>query len=152
VHLGWVAAALGGGASSATVVPVPDSGGELRLRGYPLRAALGVPIAVPGGALVPTVGLGLELLSFRATGLVDARSGLRLQPAGEVGASYLVTGRRLFLRLRAGGGRRLAPRDFDAGGPDPVFRTADGYFRADVEVGLVLWKIGSRGGLQGAER
>jgi hypothetical protein len=141
VHARWLAAELGGGASSATVVTVPEgNGGQLRLRGYPLRAALGLVLPVPGGALVPTAGVALELLSFRASGLADARSGLRLEPAVELGASYLVTGRHLSVRLRAGAGRRLAPRDFEAGRPDPVFRTADGYFRADLEVGLVLWK------------
>jgi hypothetical protein len=134
-------------------VPVPDSGGgELRLRGYPLRAAVGLVVPAPGGALVPALGLAVDLLSFRAAGLVDARGGLRIEPAAELGASYLLIGSRLSLRLRGAAGRRLVPRDFEAGGPDPVFRTADGYFRADVEIGLVLWKNQPSGRLQRIQR
>jgi hypothetical protein len=148
LHRGHLAAELSGGISSTTAVSIPDSdAGELRLRAFPFRAALGLPLPVPGGALVPTLGAALDLLSFQATGLVDARGGLRLEPAAEVGVSYLLTGRRLYLRLRGGAGRRLFPRDFEAGLPQPVFRTADAYFRADVEVGLVLRKNGSPAGL-----
>jgi hypothetical protein len=148
-HVGLLAVELGGGISDQSVIPVPASGGgELRLRAFPLRGALGVPLSIPGGTLVPTAGMSLDLLSFRAAGLADARSGLRVDPAVELGASYLVARRRLYVRARLATGLALAPRDFRVGsGTLPVFRTADAYFRAQIELGLVLWKNGSPGTL-----
>ena len=89
--------------------------------------------------LIPTAGLGLDLLSFRASGLADARQGLRVEPAAVLGGSYLLLGRRLFARGSLVGGWTLAPRDFNAG-TEPVFRTPDAYLRATVELGTVLWK------------
>jgi hypothetical protein len=92
------------------------------------------------------------VISFRASGLEDNRSGRRLDPAVELGASYLVTGKRLFARALLTTGLTLVQRDFGAerAGADPgtpVFRTADAYFRALLEVGVVLWKNGSAGSL-----
>jgi hypothetical protein len=138
---GPVALALAGGASSETAVDVPRTGGQgqLRLRAYPVRLGLGVPFALGPGALIPTAGLSLDLLSFRASGLADARQGLRVEPAAELGGSYLLLGRRLFARGSLVGGWTLAPRDFSAG-TEPVFRTPDAYLRATVELGAVLWK------------
>jgi hypothetical protein len=122
-------------------VVIPEApGGALRLRAFPLRAAVGVALQAPGGALVPSLGISMDLLSFRAEGLTDARRGIRVEPAAEAGLSYVAVGRWLFARLRLTGGLSLAPRDFDAGRPEPVFRTPDAYFRAQVEIGLVLWK------------
>jgi hypothetical protein len=154
-HFGPLAAELAGGASSESQIPVPDSGsGELRLRAFPLRAALGVPFPAPGGFLVPAAGMSVDVLSFRARGLAGARSGVRLDPAVELGASYVVVRRRLYARALLSTGLTLAPRDFaldpdPAGGAraQPVFRTADAYFRALLEVGVVLWKNGSQGSL-----
>jgi hypothetical protein len=120
---------------------VPGGGAaELRLRRYPLRIGLGVPLALPVGALVPALGFGADVLSWRATGLVDARAGTGLDPAAELGLSYLAARGPFYLRLAAAGGLTLAPRDFDAGAGTAVLRAPAGYLRATVEVGAVVWK------------
>jgi hypothetical protein len=145
VHRSWLVLEVGGGASSETTVAVPDTTtGALRLRAFPLRAAVGVAIDAPGGALVPSLGLAVDVLSFRAAGLVDARAGTRVEPAAELGLSYLAVTRHVFGRLRLTGGVSLAPRDFDAGRAEPVFRTPAAHLRAQIEIGLVLWKNGGR--------
>ena len=124
---GWLAAELAGGVSTETVVQVASAqAADLRLRAFPLRAGLGLPLAWGGGVILPAVGVNLDLLAFRARGLVDARSGVRVEPAGEVGLGYRAGNRRWFVRGSLWGGLSLAPRDFDAGGEQPVFRTAAG--------------------------
>jgi hypothetical protein len=142
VHLGWLAAMLAGGASTATTIAVAGTSppASLALRAIPLRAALGVPIPLFGGTLVPAAGASLDLLSFRADGLSEAQSGVRVEPAAEIGASYIRAGQRVFLRALLMGGLSLQPRDFDARRSPPVFRTPDGYLRAVFEIGFVLWK------------
>jgi hypothetical protein len=138
---GWLAAEVAGGASTETASDVPGSAaGELRLRAFPLRAAVGIALPLLGGVILPAVGASMELLRFRAYGLVDARSGMRVEPSGEVGLAYRAAGRRLFVRGALWGGFSLAPRDFDAGGTEPVFRTPTAYLRVVVEGGLSLWK------------
>jgi hypothetical protein len=132
---------LGAGASTLEVAPVAgSSSGRLDLRAYPLRLAIGLPVGFLGGVLVPAVGASVDILSFRASGLVDARRGERIEPAAEIGASYRVAWRGLFARALVSGGVTAGARDFDAGGGAPVFRTPDGYLRAGVELGVVLWK------------
>jgi hypothetical protein len=147
--LGPVAAELAAGAAGELDVVVPGSNeqGHLRVRAFPLRAAVGVPLALGGGVLVPSAGLGFDVLSFRSTGLVQARAGTRLEPAAELGASYLVVGRRMFLRGLFAGGLTLVASDFDAGQPEPVLRTPDAYLRVVLELGLVLWKNSAPGRL-----
>ena len=141
---GRLAGELAAGVSSETTVPVPESSGaaDLRLRAFPLRAGLGVPFSALGGSIIPMAGLNLDLLAFRARGLVDPRRGLRFEPVAELGLSYRAAGRRLFARGALWGGFSLAPRDFDAGGSEPVFRTSTASLRVQLEVGLVLWKNG----------
>ena len=138
---GWSVTLAGGLASAVSAdIPQPAGAGELRLRAYPLRVGFGVPIAVAGGALVPALGVDLDLLSFQASGLADARQGWRLDPSATAGVSYRWSGRGLFLRVSVAGGLALAPRDFDAGGAAPVFRTPNGHLRAHIEMGWWLWK------------
>jgi hypothetical protein len=107
-----------------------------------VRLAAGLPLRLsPSMMLVPTAGVSLEVLAFRAAGLADARRGTRLEPAAELGASYLlIGGPGLFGRISVAGGLTLGARDFDAGLAQPVFRTPSAYLRAQIEVGLVLWK------------
>ena len=131
---------LGGGVSSRTQVDVGGSAGELRLRAFPLRAAFGVPFGLGGGQLLPLAGVTVDLLDFQATGLADARSGLRAEPAAELGVGYRRAGPRWFWRAQAGGGFSLGPRDFAADGQEPAYQTPAAYLRALVEVGPVLWK------------
>ena len=57
-----------------------------------------------------------------------------------MGLAYRAAGRRLFVRGSIWGGFSLAPRDFDAGGTEPVFRTPGAHLRVVVETGLSLWK------------
>jgi hypothetical protein len=143
LHLQWVAGELAAGAGAETVVAIPDAGpgAELRLRSFPVRLAVGLPLRLTRAqVLVPMAGLSLDVLSFRAAGLTDARRGVRLEPAAEAGASYLLMGPRLFGRIEVAGGLTLGARDFDAGVGPPVFRTPSAYLRAQIEVGLVLWK------------
>jgi hypothetical protein len=135
-----LAAELAGGASSLAVIPVPGSTGELRLRAFPVRASLGVAVPVPGGMMVAAAGVNLDVLFFQASGLEDARRGTRVDPALELATSYIVRRGRLFVRARVAAGRALSPWDFDARRPVPVFRTADAYFRGQIEVGVVMWK------------
>jgi hypothetical protein len=138
---GWLAAEIAGGASTETAIDVPGSAaGGLRLRAFPLRAAVGIPLPLLGGVILPAVGASVDLLRFRAYGLVDARSGTRVEPSGELGLAYRAAGRRLFVRAALWGGFSLAPRDFDAGGTEPVFRTPIAHLRVVVEGGLSLWK------------
>jgi len=143
LHLQSIAGELAGGASAERVVAIPEGGpgAELRVRSFPVRLAVGLPVRLTRAQLlVPMAGLSLDILSFRATGLADARRGVRLEPAAEVGASYLLVGPALYGRLGVAGGLTLGARDFDAGLAQPVFRTPSTYLRAQVEVGLVLWK------------
>jgi hypothetical protein len=139
---GWLAGELSGGVAREVAVAVPGSSGsaDLRLRAFPLHAGIGAAFAALGGAIGPMAGLNLDLLSFQARGLVDARRGLGLEPAAELGLSYRAASRRLFVRGALWGAYSLAPRDFDAGGAAPVFRTPSVTFRAQIEAGLVLWK------------
>jgi hypothetical protein len=139
---GWLAAELAGGVSTETVVAVPGTApaADLRLRAFPLRAGLGVPLGWRSGVILPAVGVNLDLLTFRARGLQDARSGVRVEPAAEVGLGYRAGNRRWFVRGSLWGGLSLAPRDFDAGGEQPVYRTAAGYLRVAVEGAFALWK------------
>jgi hypothetical protein len=140
LHRRRLAAELAAGETSEIVAEVPaTSGAQLRVRSYPLRVGVGVPFVIGPGTLVPAVGASLDVLSFRASGLTEARRGVRLEPAVELGAGYLA-GRTLFLRLGLAGGLTLGARDFDAGQAAPVFRTPDAYLRAQIEVGVVLWK------------
>jgi hypothetical protein len=142
VHLRRLAGELSAGATLPTAVEVPGTAGagELRLQSFPLRAAVGVPLRWRASALVPAAGVSLDVLSFRAGGLVDARAGTRVEPAAELGLSYLRAGRALFGRVGLWGGLTLGARDFDAGQAEPVFRTPGAYLRAQIEVGVVLWK------------
>jgi hypothetical protein len=141
LHRGWFAGELAAGATTETSTAVPGAAGaELRVRSFPVRVLLGTRLRLGPGVLVPAAGAGLELLWFRATGLDDARRGLRVEPAAELGLSYLLAGRRSYVRVGAGGGLTLGAHDFDAGVGAPVFRTPGAYLRAQVEVGLVLWK------------
>jgi hypothetical protein len=139
---GWIAGELAAGASTETAIRVPRSGGtaSLRLRAFPVRAALGIPLSLAAGVILPAVAVNLDLLSFRARGLIDAQSGLRVEPSAELGLAYRAGGRRLFVRGSLWGGLSLSPRDFDAGGSEPVFRTPAAYLRLALEVGLALWK------------
>jgi hypothetical protein len=133
-------AELGGGVSTASRIDIAGSPGELRLRAFPLRAAFGIPVGVGAGQLVPLAGVTVELTSFEATGLADARSGLRAEPSIELGLGYRRAGPSWFWRVQAGGGFSLAPRDFAAEGQAPAHRAPAAYLRALVEVGPVLWK------------
>jgi hypothetical protein len=138
---GLLAAELGGGVTSAVEVAVPAApGARLRLRTYPLRAALGVPLRWRGGVFLPAAGMAVDLIQFRANGLADARRGLRVEPASELGIGYRAAGQRFFLRGSLWGGLSLAPRDFDADPGQSVFRTPSAYLRLQIETGLVLWK------------
>jgi hypothetical protein len=130
------------GASQETAVEVPRSGGaaDLRLRAFPLRAALGIPVPVSGGVLLPAVGMNLDLLTFRASGLLDAQSGLRVDPAAELGLGYQIGQGRLVVRTSVWGGLSLSPRDFDAAGSGSVYRTPAAHLRLAVEAGLAVWK------------
>jgi hypothetical protein len=143
LHFGRFGGELAAGASTESVVPVFAAGPEaaLRLRSFPLHLGLDLPLRLtPSMFLVPMAGMGLEVLSFRATGLSDARQGVRLEPAVEAGVSYLLAGESVFGRLSLTGGLNLGPRDFDAGLAQPVFRTPGAYLRVQIEVGVVLWK------------
>jgi hypothetical protein len=143
LHFGRFGGELAAGASTESVVPVFAAGPEaaLRLRSFPLHLGLALPLRLtPSMFLVPMAGMGLEVLSFRATGLTDARQGVRLEPAAEAGVSYLLAGESVFGRLSLTGGLNLGPRDFDAGLAQPVFRTPGAYLRVQIEVGVVLWK------------
>jgi hypothetical protein len=135
----WWHAELGGGVSSQTRVEVGNAA-ELRLRAFPLRAALGLPVALGGGQLLPVVGMTVDLVSFQATGLTDAGGGLRVEPAAELGVGYRRAGPRWFWRAQASGGFSLLPRDFAAEGQPPAYRAPAAHLRALVEVGPVLWK------------
>lgn len=141
LHVRYLAIELASGVSSQTVVAVPSvpQPAALRLRSFPVRLALGVPFAVGGGTLVTTAGLSADVLTFAADGLVDARSGTRLEPAAELAVGYLLS-RRLFGRVTLAGGVTLGGRDFDAGSAQPVFRTPSTYLRLQVEVGWQVWK------------
>ena len=130
---------LGGGVSSQTRVDVGGAA-ELRLRSFPLRAAFGLPVPLGGGQLLPVVGMTADLVRFQATGLTDAGSGLRVEPAAELGVGYRRAGPRWFWRAQAGGGFSLMPRDFAAEGQPPAYRAPAAYLRGLVEVGPVLWK------------
>jgi hypothetical protein len=139
-HLGYVAE-LSAGATGETSAAVPGvPGAELQLRSFPLRLSLGLAFQVGRGWLVPALGAGLELLSFRASGLDDARRGVRAEPSVEAGLSYLWSGRTLFARTGVMGGLTLGGHDFDAGLTQPVFRTPGAYLRVQIELGVVLWK------------
>ena len=143
LHRGWLAAEVAAGATSQTVAAVPaTASGELRLRAFPARLALGVPVRLGWATLVPAAGMGLDVLWFRSSGLADARQGVRLEPAAEVATSCLMARGALFGRLTLAGGLTLGGRDFDAGQPEPVFRTPGAYLRAQFELGVVLWKNG----------
>ena len=136
-HRSWFAGELSAGATTETTAEVPGvPGATLRLRSFPLRLSAGPRLF----GFVPAIGLGLDILSFRASGLDDARRGVRVEPAAEAGLSYLLSGRRLFARAGVLGGLTLRGHDFDAGLTQPVFRTPGGYLRAQIEVGVVLWK------------
>jgi hypothetical protein len=140
-HAGHWLAELGAGASSELAVAVAGApGAELRLRAFPLRLGVGGWWAAPAGALIATAGISADLVRFRALGLADARTGLRFDPAAELGFGYLLDLGRLFVRATLGGGLTLAPRDFDVGRAEPVYRTPAGYVRSNVEVGWTLWK------------
>jgi hypothetical protein len=142
VHRGWVAASMAGGVSSALVRPVAgDAGGELRLRSFPLRAHVGVPIALSAGALVPALGLSADVVSFRGEGLAEARSGVRFDPAAEAALGYVATFNRLYVRVAVAGGLTLAPRDYSVDPPGiALYRSPAVYVRSQVEVGVRLWK------------
>jgi hypothetical protein len=140
-HAGHWLAELGAGASSELAVAVAGApGAELRLRAFPLRLGVGGWWAAPAGALIATAGISADLVQFRALGLADARTGVRFDPAAELGVGYFFDLGRLFVRASLGGGLTLAPRDFDVGRGDPVYRTPAGYVRSHVEVGWILWK------------
>jgi hypothetical protein len=87
-----------------------------------------------------TAGVSADLLSFEALGLADARSGVRFDPAAELGAGYAFDLGPIYLRSTLAGGLTLAPRDFQAGSADPVYRTPAAYLRAQIELGRVVWK------------
>ena len=78
---------VGGAGRDVLEVPVPGAPeATLLVRAYPLRVGLGVPFRPRRWmAIVPTAGLSLDLLSFRAQGLTDAQHGVRLEPAAEAG-------------------------------------------------------------------
>ncbi len=139
---GWLGVELAGGVTSETAREVPGSGGsaDLRVRAFPLRAALGFPLPLLGGVIAPAVGLDVDLLAFQARGLVDAQGGVRVEPSAALGLAYRAAGRRLFVRGSLWGGFSLAPRDFDAGLETPVFRTPTAHLRVVIETGLTLWK------------
>jgi hypothetical protein len=148
LHRGRLAGELSAGATTETTAAVEGTAdAALRLRSFPLRLLVGVRLPVGSGTLVPAVGAALDLLSFRAAGLDDARSGLRVEPAVEGGLSYLWSGSTLFARAGLFGGRTVAAHDFDAGLTQPVFRTPGAYLRAQVELGFVLWKNSTQLGL-----
>jgi hypothetical protein len=148
LHLRHLAGELAAGVTSETVRAVPDAPeSALRLRSFPLRAGLGVPLRFGAGTLVPALGTSVDVISFRASGLVDARQGTRLEPAVELGASWLMSRRAMFARATVAGGVTLGPRDFDAGAATTVFRTPGAYLRAQIELGLVLWKNHGSAGL-----
>jgi hypothetical protein len=140
LHARLLALSVGAGASSESVVDVTGGApAELRLRAFPLRLGLALPVQLGGGALLPTLALSADLLSFRAVGLADARQGLRFDPAAEAGLAYLAQGRLLYLRVSGMAGLTLAPRDFQAGA-ETTYRTPGAYFRAQLEMGVRLWK------------
>lgn len=117
VHGRWLALELGAGASSETVIRLRSaSPAELRLRAFPLRLGAGVRLPALGGVIVPAAALNVDLLSFRAVGLADPRSGTRYDPAAELGLGYQVERGPLYLRAALGGGLTLAPPGL-RGGP-----------------------------------
>jgi len=142
VQRGWLAAGLSGGVSTALVRTVAGSAaGRLQLRSFPLRLQLGVPVPVPGGALVPALGFSGELVSFRASDVDDPQAGVRFDPAAELTLGYLIVVRGFYLRASAAGGLTLAPRDYEVNPPGlAVYRSPAAYLRTQVELGLVLWK------------
>jgi hypothetical protein len=89
----------------------------------------------------------VDTITFRARGVADAKSGVRVDPAAEGGVAYVVARRGLFVRALVFAGVSLAPRDFDAGRPAPVFRTPGSYVRAEIDLGVVLGKKTGVGGL-----
>jgi hypothetical protein len=133
--------AFSAGATTETTTTVPGTPeAALRLRAFPLRFSLGLALEMWRGWLGPELGAGIDLLSFRASGLTDARSGLRVEPVAEAGLFFLRSGGRLFARGAVVSGVTLRAHDFDAGLTQPVFRTPGAYLRAQIELGFVLWK------------
>jgi len=142
LHVARYAGEAAAGGTSDAEVEVPGApGATLRVRSYLLRLAAGAAYRPrPAMTIVPSAGISLDLISFRTQGLVDSRSGLRLEPAAELGASYLVSGESAFVRVAVAGGWTPWARDFDAGVGQPVFRTPGAYLRAMLELGVVLAK------------
>ena len=144
LHVGAVALGFEVGTSAVTriSVPGPSPEGRLTLRAYPLRASLGLPVRFgASGWLVPAVATGVDLLSFSASDLTDARSGLRTEPVVEAGLSYLAAGGPLYGRIRVMGGLTLRSHSFDALRAEPIFRTPNAYLRAQLEIGTRLGKL-----------
>jgi hypothetical protein len=133
--------AFSAGVTTETTRSVPGTPeAALRLRAFPLRLSLGLGLDMWRGWLGPELGAGIDLLSFQAAGLTDARSGLRVEPVAEAGLWYLWSGSTLFARGGVLGGASFHAHDFDAGLTQPVFRTPGAYLRAQFELGFVLWK------------
>jgi hypothetical protein len=141
-HRRWLALSLAGGVSSAETIAFPATSGDgaLLLRAFPARAALSLRWPVGPGLCLPAVGASLDWISFHARGLAQARAGVRLDPGAELGLAYLLARRGMFVRGFLFGGVALAPRDFTADRPTPVFRTPGGYLRAGIDLGVVLGK------------
>lgn len=152
LQLRWRRAALSvaAGASDETNVPIvgTEPGAQLSLRAFPVRVHVGPALVMPvGGWLLPVVGASLDWVTFVSRGVQPASdgsgSGRRLDAALEGGVGYLRLFGHLGVGLRLAAGWALHPRDFDAGRPEPVFRTPGAYLRADLQVGFAVGKDSS---------
>jgi hypothetical protein len=142
----WAALSVAAGASDETNVPIvgTEPGAQLSLRAFPVRVHVGPALSLPvGGLLLPVVGASLDCVTFVSHGVQPLASGRRLDAALEGGVGYLRLFGHLGVGLRLAAGWALHPRDFDAGRPEPVFRTPSAYLRADVQVGFAVGKDSS---------
>jgi hypothetical protein len=137
---GRLAATLAGGIAGEQLASVPGTASaRLRLREHPLRALLGARFGVAGGALHAAAGLGANELVYSSEGLAGAVDDVAVELGGEGGCWYTrrIAGPLAF-RVGLSGGLVAAPRDFDAGQLEPVYRTARGYLRGELGLGLLF--------------
>jgi hypothetical protein len=142
----WLALSAAAGASDETNVPIvgTEPGAQLSLRAFPVRVHVGPALLLPvGGWLLPVVGASLDGITFVSRGVPQPASGRRLDAALEGGVGYLRLFGHLGVGLRLAAGWALHPRDFDAGRPEPVFRTPGAYLRADLQLGFAVGKDSS---------
>ena len=137
----FLALALSGGASDERQVPIvgTEPGARLALRAYPLRASAGAAWRLSThDLLVPSLGASVDWITFAASGVDQAASGRRADAALEGALAYLRALGPVAVGLRLAAGWALAPRDFDAGRSQPVFRTPAAYLRLELSAGFAL--------------